>query len=70
MIDLQTYIYLSIMYLLFMHLALSSTREFQHFINIGLFVLGGIIGYSVDSYITGFVFAAVMHFIFWSKGSD
>ncbi len=53
-----------------MHLALSATREFQHFINIGLFVLGGIIGYSVDSYITGFVFAAVMHFIFWSKGSD
>lgn len=70
MIDLQTYIYLSIIYLLFMHFALSTTREFQFFINIGLFILGGIIGSQVDSYITGFVFAVVMHFIFWSKGSD
>lgn len=70
MIDLQTYIYLSIIYLLFMHLALSTTREFQHFINIGLFVFGGVVGHQLDSYITGFVFAVVMHFIFWSHGSD
>lgn len=70
MIDLTTYIALSITYLLTMHMALATTREFQMFINLGLFILGGVIGWAVDSFITGFVFAMVMHFIFWSKGSD
>lgn len=70
MMDLMGYIAFSVTYLLTMHMALATTREFQMFINIGLFTLGGVIGASVDSYITGFIFAVVMHFIFWSKGSD
>ena len=70
MIDLPTYIFLSIAYFLTMHLALSTTREFQFFEGIALFSLGAMIGAAADSYITGFVFAAVMHFIFWNKGSD
>lgn len=70
MITLPVYIALSLGYLLFMHLALSTTREFQAFINMALFIFGGVIGHYVDSYLAGFVFAAVMHFIFWSKGSD
>ncbi len=70
MVTLPTYIALSLGYLLFMHMALATTREFQAFINIALFIFGGVIGYLMDSYLVGFVFAAVMHFIFWSKGSD
>ena len=53
-----------------MHLALSTTREFQFFEAISLFSLGGFIGSALDSYITGFVFAVVMHLMFWNKGSD
>jgi hypothetical protein len=70
MIDLVTYIFLSIFYILTMHMALATTREFQFMLNIAMFILGGILGWALDSYITGFVFAVVMHFIFWSKGSD
>ncbi|OGK35349.1 hypothetical protein A3A93_04825 [Candidatus Roizmanbacteria bacterium RIFCSPLOWO2_01_FULL_38_12] len=70
MIDLPTYIFLSIAYFLTMHMALSKTREFDFFEGFTLFAIGGMIGAAVDSYITGFVFAAVMHFIFWNKGSD
>lgn len=68
--DLTGYIVFSLTYLLFMHMALATTREFQMFVNIGLFSLGATIGGAMDSYITGFIFAVVMHFIFWSKGSD
>jgi lipoprotein signal peptidase len=70
MMSLTGYIAFSVTYLLTMHMALATTREFQMFINIGLFILGGAIGAALDSYITGFIFAVVMHFIFWSKGSD
>lgn len=70
MMDLTGYIAFSLTYLLMMHMALATTREFQMFVNIGLFSLGGMIGNALDSYITGFIFAVVMHFIFWSKGSD
>jgi lipoprotein signal peptidase len=68
MMDLTGYILLSITYLLTMHLALSTTREFHFFQAISLFILGGTIGRVMDSYITGFVFAMVMHFMFWNKG--
>jgi len=68
--DLFYYIFLSVVYLLTMHLALSTTREFQFFQAISLFCLGGFIGSALDSYITGFVFAVVMHLMFWGKGSD
>ncbi|QQS44602.1 hypothetical protein IPM65_03315 [Candidatus Roizmanbacteria bacterium] len=68
--DLFYYIFLSIVYLLTMHLALSTTREFHFFQAISLFSLGGFIGSSLDSYITGFVFAVVMHLMFWNKGAD
>jgi len=70
MIDIWTYIMLSLAYLLTMHMALSQTREFQFMLNIAMFIIGGFLGGILDSYITGFVFAMVMHFIFWSKGSD
>jgi hypothetical protein len=53
-----------------MHMALATTREFQAFLNVAMFIFGGVIGWALDSYMTGFVFAMVMHFIFWSKGSD
>jgi len=53
-----------------MHLALSTTREFHFFEGIALFSIGGMIGAATGSYITGFVFAVVMHFMFWNKGSD
>lgn len=64
------YIFLSIVYMLTIHLALATTREFQFFEMISLFAFGGAIGYAMDSYIVGFVFAMVMHMIFWSKGQD
>jgi len=70
MIDLTTYIVMAITYTLTMHLALSTTREFHFGLYITFFVLGGVLGYHLDSYITGFVFAMVMHLIFWGKGSD
>ncbi len=70
MIDLWTYIAISFAYLLFMHLALSTTNEFHSALNVVLFVLGGAIGFYLGEYMVGFVFAVVMHFVFWSKGSD
>ena len=70
MIDLPTYIMMSIAYLLTMHMALATTREFQFMLSIGFFVMAGFLGKVLDSYITAFVFAMVMHLIFWSKGSD
>ena len=64
------YIFLSVTYFLTMHLALSTSREFQFLEGIALFVLGGVIGAAMDSYITGFVFALVMDLILWNNGQD
>jgi hypothetical protein len=51
--------------MLTMHLAVKSSRGFGHFQTVTIFILGGVIGWALDSYIVGFVFATIMHLMFW-----
>jgi len=59
------YIVISIVYIITMHLAVKSSRGFQNVQTVTLFIIGGLLGWALDSYLTGFVFAMIMHLMFW-----
>ena len=48
-----------------MHLAVKSSSGFKNFQIATLFLVGGFLGWALDSYLTGFVFAMIMHLMFW-----
>ena len=67
---LEIYIILSVLYIVMMPMMMSTSWDFQLVEILALFTIGGFIGYAMDSYLIGFLFAAIMHFMFWNKGSD
>jgi len=69
-LHLYHYIVLSAFYIVMMPMILSTTLSFQLIEIIALFTLGGAIGYAMNSYLVGFLFAVIMHFLFWSHGGD
>ncbi|KKQ36247.1 MAG: hypothetical protein US54_C0075G0001, partial [Candidatus Roizmanbacteria bacterium GW2011_GWA2_37_7] len=53
-----------------MPMMMSTSWDFQLVEILALFTIGGFIGYAMDSYLIGFLFAAIMHFMFWNHGED
>lgn len=67
---LETYIILSAFYIIMMPMIMSTSWDFQLVEILALFTIGGFIGYAMDFYLIGFLFATIMHFIFWNHGGD
>lgn len=59
------YIVGSGIFIMWVHFAIHIRREFSIWVMLGIFVLGGVIGYQLDSMIVGFLFAMVFTFLFW-----
>ena len=64
--SLGIYIFAAIMYIMIIHIVMVQRNAFYLFVTVTLFILGGAMGRYLDSYIVGFVFAAVMSFMFWT----
>jgi len=63
--QLLFYIVGSGLFIMVIHFAIHIRREFSIWIMYGIFFLGGVFGYMLDSMITGFLFAMVFTFLFW-----
>lgn len=63
--DLFLYLLLSTVYLMVIHFALAIKNQFNLFLMVGLFALGGAIGLVIHSYEAGFVAAVILSLIFW-----
>lgn len=63
--DLLMYIIFSIIYLMIIHFAMAIKKQFNLFLMIGIFILGGVIGQTAGSLETGFVGAVIFSFLFW-----
>ncbi len=59
------YIVGSGIFIMWVHFAIHIRREFSIWVMLGVFVLGGVIGYLLNSMIVGFLFAMVFTFLFW-----
>lgn len=59
------YILGSGVFIMVTHFAIHIRREFSVWMLIGIFALGGALGYMMDSMILGFLFAMVCTFLLW-----
>ena len=62
---LYLYIAGTILYFMVIHFAVGISKQFDGWFVFGIFILGGFLGYMLESYITGFVFAVIFTFLFW-----
>lgn len=65
MTEVFAYIVGVFIYIMVIHFAMGIRKEFDIWLTLGLFALGGAVGYFLDSLLIGFIFAAVMNFLFW-----
>lgn len=63
--DLFLYILLSVVYIMTIHLAIAIRDQFNMFLMVGIFVLCGVLGAYLDSYLAGFAAGIVLSLIFW-----
>jgi hypothetical protein len=63
--DLIFYIVASAVYIMVIHFALAIKNEFNLFLMIGYFVLGGVLGMWLNAYDVGFVLSVVLSLLFW-----
>lgn len=47
------------------HFAIAIKNEFNIFLMIGIFIIGGAVGYLMESYEMGFVASIIFSLIFW-----
>ena len=59
------YIVGSGLFIMVIHFAIHIKSDFSIWTMFGVFALGGVFGYFLDSMITGFLFAMIFTFIFW-----
>lgn len=52
-------------YIMVIHFALSIKNEFNLFLTILYFIIGGVVGWFMQSYEMGFVIGVVLSLIFW-----
>lgn len=64
--DLTLFIILSITYVMFIHFAVGIWKDFNYWMQFSFFIFGGVIGWYMESYLTGFVIAIVLHLILWN----
>lgn len=63
--DFFFYILFSALYMMVIHFALAIKKEFNLWLMGGFFVLGGVIGWFLHTYTTGFVIAVILSLLFW-----
>jgi len=63
--DLFLFILFSAGYIMVVHFAMAIKKEFNLFLIVGYFVLGGIIGWWMKSYEMGLVIGVVLSLIFY-----
>lgn len=63
--SLFLYIIFSAVYLMTIHLAIAIRDHFNMFLMTGFFIMGGVVGYFLQSYEAGFAGAVIMTFLFW-----
>jgi hypothetical protein len=63
--NIYYYIIFAAVYIMTIHFAIAIRNEFNTFLMIGLFVLGGTIGYFMNSYELGFTLSIVLSLVFW-----
>ena len=59
------YIFISAVYIMVIRFGLGIHKSFEQYLFISCFVLGGLIGWYFDSYMLGFMMAALFSLIFW-----
>lgn len=59
------YIVFSAVYIMVIHFAIAIKDQFNIFLMIGFFVLGGAVGWFMHSYETGFVLSIILSLLFW-----
>ena len=65
MMGLYGYIFLSAVYIMIIRFGLGIHKSFEQYLLISAFVIGAGIGWYLDSYMLGFVMAALFSLIFW-----
>jgi hypothetical protein len=63
--DLFLYIVVSAVYIMLIHFAVAIKNQFNVFLMAGCFIFGGVVGYLMNSYESGFVLGIVLSLIFW-----
>lgn len=63
--DLFLYIVFSVVYIVTIHLAIAIRDQFNVFLMIIFFTLGGVVGYFLGAYEVGFAGAVIMSLLFW-----
>ncbi|MFA5136767.1 MAG: hypothetical protein WC489_05230 [Patescibacteria group bacterium] len=63
--DLFLYVIFACVYIVTIDLAIAIKGQFNLFLMAGIFVLGLVVGYYLQSYEAGFVLAVILSLIFW-----
>ncbi len=63
--DFFLFLVFSAIYIMVIHFAIAIKREFDLFIMIVLFVIGGVVGWYMQSYEMGFVVGVVLSLVLW-----
>lgn len=63
--DFYLYFILSFIYIMVIHFALGIKKEFNLFLMIGGFIIGGIVGWQMKSWEMGIVIGVVMSLMFY-----
>jgi hypothetical protein len=63
--DVLTYAVFAVIYLMIIHFAVAIKGEFNIYLMVGFFVLGGMIGQQMGNLEAGFILAIVLSLVFW-----
>jgi hypothetical protein len=65
MIPLLFYVAACVFFVMFMHFAVGTSKGFDLFLMVGVFVFGGVIGWFFQAYELGFIFAVITSLLLW-----
>jgi hypothetical protein len=65
MIPLLFYVAACVFFVMFMHFAVGTSKGFDLFLMVGVFVFGGVIGWFFQAYELGLIFAVITSLMLW-----
>ena len=63
--SLYVFIIASFVYIMMIHFAIAIKNEFNVFLMIGYFIIGGVVGWQLQSYELGFTLSVVLSLLLW-----
>lgn len=63
--SLYVFIIASFVYIMMIHFAIAIKDEFNVFLMIGYFIIGGVVGWQLKSYEAGFTLSVVLSLLLW-----